>query len=204
MANEHADQGRFKGRSLRFAIQAYEIEGETRMFSNIRIAALSGAILFGMAAVQAQAAAFAAWQVAGLPFGDTLNVRKYPSGNSQKQGAYPEGTVLQMTGKCTGGVNLLDISGQPDCEAEAGGSLSLVRDLARPGSERQLRHRLGLRTLYQAVLRRIASSCGHSRQNGHNCLSPAVRPVIPNGRRRLETGRPLNDREAEWSQARSR
>lgn len=86
------------------------------MFSNIRIAALSGAVLFGMAAVQAQAAVFAAWQVAGLPFGDTLNVRKFPSGNSQKQGAYPEGTVLQMTGKCTGGVNLLDISGQPDAK----------------------------------------------------------------------------------------
>ncbi len=62
---------------------------------------------------QAQTAAFAAWQVSNLPFGDTLNVRKYPANSSQKQAAYPEGTVLQMTGKCTGGVDLLDISGEP-------------------------------------------------------------------------------------------
>lgn len=56
-------------------------------------------------------ATFAAWQVSGVPFGDVLNVRKYPAATSQKQGAYPNGTVLQMTGKCTGGVNLLDIGG---------------------------------------------------------------------------------------------
>ena len=41
---------------------------------------------------------FAAWQVANVPFGDTLNVRKYPASSSQKQAAYPNGTVLQMTG----------------------------------------------------------------------------------------------------------
>ena len=52
---------------------------------------------------------FAAWEVANVPFGDTLNVRKFPSGNSQKQSAYPNGTVLQMTGRCTGGVNLKEI-----------------------------------------------------------------------------------------------
>jgi hypothetical protein len=60
-----------------------------------------------------QASVFAAWQVANVPFGDTLNVRKYPSNGSQKQAAYPNGTVLQMTGRCTGGVNLLDIAGKP-------------------------------------------------------------------------------------------
>ena len=49
-----------------------------------------------------------------MPFGDTLNVRKFPASTSQKQAAYPNGTVLQMTGKCTGGVNLLDISTQPE------------------------------------------------------------------------------------------
>ncbi|RWL82803.1 MAG: SH3 domain-containing protein [Mesorhizobium sp.] len=59
------------------------------------------------------ATVFAAWQVAGVPFGDTLNARKYPSNASQKQAAYPNGTVLQMTGRCTGGVNLLDIAWQP-------------------------------------------------------------------------------------------
>lgn len=62
-----------------------------------------------IAAGQSYAAAFAAWEVAKLPFGDTLNVRKYPSNGSQKQSAYPNGAVLQMTGRCTGGVNLKDI-----------------------------------------------------------------------------------------------
>ena len=61
-------------------------------------------------AARADAAVFAAWEVAHVSWGDTLNVRKYPSNGSQKQAAYPNGTVLQMTGKCTGGVNLLDIS----------------------------------------------------------------------------------------------
>jgi hypothetical protein len=62
---------------------------------------------------QSHATVFAAWQVANVPFGDTLNVRKYPSATSQKQAAYPNGTVLQMTGRCTDGINLLDIANQP-------------------------------------------------------------------------------------------
>jgi len=64
----------------------------------------------------AQATTFAAWKVANVPFGDTLNVRKYPSSKSQKQAAYPNGTVLQMTGKCTGGIDLLDIAGQSSAQ----------------------------------------------------------------------------------------
>ena len=56
--------------------------------------------------------------MANVPFGDTLNVRKYPSSTSQKQAAYPNGTVLQMTGRCTGGINLLDIANQPDWKQE--------------------------------------------------------------------------------------
>jgi hypothetical protein len=59
------------------------------------------------------AATFSAWQVSDVGFGDTLNVRKYPASTSQKQAAYPNGTVLQMTGRCTGGVDLFKISGQP-------------------------------------------------------------------------------------------
>ncbi|MGX9179616.1 SH3 domain-containing protein [Mesorhizobium sp. BHbdii] len=62
---------------------------------------------------QSHATVFAAWQVTNVPFGDTLNVRKYPAGSSQKQAAYPNGAVLQMTGKCTGGINLLDLAKQP-------------------------------------------------------------------------------------------
>ena len=66
------------------------------------------------AAGQADANAFSAWKVAGVPWGDTLNVRKYPASHSQKQSAYPNGTLLQMTGKCTGGINLFDIGGTSD------------------------------------------------------------------------------------------
>jgi hypothetical protein len=62
----------------------------------------------------AGATVFAAWEVANVPWGDTLNVRKYPAGHSQKQSAYPNGTVLQMTGRCTGGVDLHAISLQPE------------------------------------------------------------------------------------------
>ena len=63
---------------------------------------------------EARAAAFSAWEVANVAWGDTLNVRKYPASHSQKQSAYPNGAVLQMTGRCTDGVDLFDISGKSD------------------------------------------------------------------------------------------
>ena len=66
----------------------------------------------GLLAGAAQATTFAAWEVANVPWGDTLNVRKYPASHSQKQAAYPNGTVLQMTGRCTGGVDLFAIAGE--------------------------------------------------------------------------------------------
>src|SRR5262245_60205910 len=88
------------------------------MISRLGTAAILAAATVGLATIQAAAATFAAWQVANVPFGDTLNVRKYPSSDSQKQAAYPNATVLQMTGKCTGGVDLLDISGQPGWRQE--------------------------------------------------------------------------------------
>ena len=44
-----------------------------------------------------------------MPFGDTLNVRKYPFKRIAEASAYPNGAVLQMTGRCTGGLNLMDI-----------------------------------------------------------------------------------------------
>ena len=63
-------------------------------------------------APSANANTFAAWEVSNVAWGDTLNVRKYPAGHSQKQAAYPNGTVLQMTGRCTGGVDLFEIAGK--------------------------------------------------------------------------------------------
>src|SRR3954462_7160751 len=80
--------------------------------AHIGVAIAVGATALAFSA-QSHATAFAAWQVTGVPFGDTLNARKYPSNASQKQAAYPNGTVLQMTGRCTGGVNLLDIQAKP-------------------------------------------------------------------------------------------
>lgn len=84
-----------------------------KLLSQALACAVVAAASAGFAA-QSRATVFAAWQVANVPFGDTLNVRKYPSGTSQKQAAYPNGTVLQMTGKCTDGLNLLDISNEPE------------------------------------------------------------------------------------------
>lgn len=72
--------------------------------------ALAVASTVGFYAGSSQAATFAAWEISNVAWGDTLNIRKYPSSTSQKQAAYPNGSVLQMTGKCTGGVNLLDIA----------------------------------------------------------------------------------------------
>ena len=40
---------------------------------------------------QSHATAFAAWQVAGVPFGDTLNVRKYPSKHPRSRPPIPTG-----------------------------------------------------------------------------------------------------------------
>ena len=80
------------------------------------VKSLVAAGILSMAAVQAGPAAatvFAAWEVANVSWGDTLNVRKYPANSSQKQAAYPNATALQMTGRCTDGLNLLDIGHWP-------------------------------------------------------------------------------------------
>ncbi|MBO6899796.1 MAG: SH3 domain-containing protein [Rhizobiaceae bacterium] len=75
---------------------------------------LASAALLVVAALPASATVFSAWQVANVPWGDTLNVRKYPSSRSQKQSAYPNGTILAMTGRCTNGLNLFNIESLPD------------------------------------------------------------------------------------------
>lgn len=79
------------------------------MLAKTLAAAIAGVTLAGFAS-GTQASTFVAWEVANVPWGDALNVRKYPSNKSQKQSAYPNGTVLQMTGRCTGGVDLFDIT----------------------------------------------------------------------------------------------
>lgn len=77
---------------------------------------MPAAILLGAATLMsapAQSSTFVAWKVANVPWGDTLNVRKYPANTSQKQSAYPNRTVLSMTGRCTNGLNLKAIQHLP-------------------------------------------------------------------------------------------
>lgn len=84
---------------------------------SIKATAIALALVSGIASLagtQSHASTFAAWEIANVPWGDTLNVRKYPANSSQKQAAYPNGTVLQMTGRCTGGVDLFDMSHMPE------------------------------------------------------------------------------------------
>ena len=76
------------------------------------ILALATSVVAIAGAPAANATTFAAWEVTNVAWGDTLNVRKIPASHSQKQAAYPNGTVLQMTARCTGGVDLFEISGK--------------------------------------------------------------------------------------------
>ncbi|MGF7095855.1 SH3 domain-containing protein [Aminobacter sp. BE322] len=88
---------------------------KTLVKTTVALAVASTVALF---AGQSNAAAFSAWEVAQVPWGDTLNIRKFPSNASQKQAAYPNGAVLQMTGKCTGGIDLRDIGHLPAWKQE--------------------------------------------------------------------------------------
>lgn len=58
-------------------------------------------------------AEFFGWQVSGVANWDVLNVRAWPSSISQILVGYPNGTPLSLTGKCTGGLSLNQIAGQP-------------------------------------------------------------------------------------------
>ena len=81
--------------------------------TRIKIAAIAVALSLaglGAATLPGAASTFESWQVAHVDWNDTLNVRKYPAPFSAKQAAYPNGTVLSLTGRCTGGMNLKDIS----------------------------------------------------------------------------------------------
>lgn len=76
-------------------------------------AAIAVAATLALPMKHAAASTFFAWQVADVPWGDLLFVRNYPSPKSALQGAYPNGTVLQMTGTCTDDLDLNDIAGAP-------------------------------------------------------------------------------------------
>jgi hypothetical protein len=58
-------------------------------------------------------AEFFGWQVANVASWDVLNVRKWPASYSRILVAYPNGTPLSLTGKCSNGLNLNQIAGLP-------------------------------------------------------------------------------------------
>jgi hypothetical protein len=87
-------------------------EIDMKFISKVIVAALAASSIAAVAG-QSRASTFVAWEVTNLPFGDTLNVRKYPSNASQKTSAFPNGAVLQMTGRCTGGLDLKNIQQLP-------------------------------------------------------------------------------------------
>jgi len=89
-----------------------------------RIRLATAAALLAVAGVTASettaAAEFFGWQVANVANWDVLNVRAWPANYSQILVAYPNGTPLSLTGKCTRGVDLNQIAGWPPAaQAEA-------------------------------------------------------------------------------------
>ena len=76
----------------------------------LRLIAAAASLLAAIAAPASttSASAFSAWEVANVSYGDVLNVRRWPSAQSQIRAAYPNGTVLSLTGKCKDAPNYLD------------------------------------------------------------------------------------------------
>jgi hypothetical protein len=72
------------------------------------------------ASITTAGAEFFGWQVANVANWDVLNVRAWPASTSQILVAYPNGTPLSLTGKCTNELNLNQIAGWPAAQqAEA-------------------------------------------------------------------------------------
>lgn len=75
----------------------------------LSIIAAAATLAAGIAATApASATTFFPWEVTGLDWGDTLNVRRWPSAQSQKRAAYPVGTVVSLTGKCKDAPYMID------------------------------------------------------------------------------------------------
>jgi hypothetical protein len=75
--------------------------------------------LAAITAATAVASAFVAWEVTGISADDVLMVRAYPSSSSRILVGYPNGVMLSMTGRCTGGVRLDEIGGLSESEQRA-------------------------------------------------------------------------------------
>jgi hypothetical protein len=83
------------------------------MFKISNAAAVALAAMIGLTALAAHASTFVAWTVTDVSSDDVLMVRAYPSASSRILVGYPNGVMLSMTGKCTGGVRLDQIQGAP-------------------------------------------------------------------------------------------
>lgn len=80
--------------------------------TSIAAALIAATGLFATAA-PSLGSAFVAWRITGISVDDLLNVRAYPSSSSRILVGYPNGGMLSMTGRCTGGVRLDEMQGQP-------------------------------------------------------------------------------------------
>jgi hypothetical protein len=74
---------------------------------------LLAAAAFATSAALPARAEFFGWQVTNLEADDTLNVRAEPTSDSDLLVAYPAGTPLSLTGRCSGGLKLDNINGLP-------------------------------------------------------------------------------------------
>ena len=75
--------------------------------------ALTALVAVGAFASEVGASAFVAWKVADISAADVLMVRAYPNATSRILVGYPDGVMLSMTGKCTGGLRLDEIQTLP-------------------------------------------------------------------------------------------
>lgn len=81
----------------------------TNLFAALAaLAAVSAGICNGVNA--SHASTFHHWQVHNVSYDDVLNVREYPTGKSSILSIFQNGESLQMTGPCTGGINLDQIA----------------------------------------------------------------------------------------------
>ena len=66
---------------------------------------------FASTAQATMANTFVTWQVSDVAWNDVLNARAWPSAKSTVRAGYPNGTTIQMTGRCMNGIDLKEISG---------------------------------------------------------------------------------------------
>src|SRR5687767_10361029 len=86
---------------------------QMKRFSKGIAAGLIAASTLAAVIAPAFASTFVAWRVTDVVQGDLLNVRAWPNAQSRILVGYPNRTVLSMTGRCTGGVQLDEIQRLP-------------------------------------------------------------------------------------------